>query len=124
MLKELHPDFQVLAGSTNDKTAGVFFRGERLFTIPNNQIYEHPLDTYGVQTSNGFVRHRTITDAMAMAKHALAEIMHGGDDADAIMGGGKFSEAALKAGDEQHTLADDQDYEAKQKQTKGGIFIP
>lgn len=124
ILKELHPEFQVLAGKTSDETAGVFFRGERLFTIPNNDIYEHPIATYGVETSSGFIHHRTTVDALAMAKKVMQDMKNNHEEYEATMGLGKFSDANLKAGNEQQTLADDQAYEAKQKESKGGVLLP
>lgn len=109
-LKKLHPEFQVLVGRNTDQTAGVFFRGERLFTIPNNNIYDKPIDAYGVETSTGFIRHRTIGDALAMAKKVLQEMKEGGEDYRATMGLGEFSEAKLAPSNEQAT--------------KGGIIVP
>lgn len=124
-LKKLHPEFQVIKGKVDDLTAGVFFKGERLFTIPGDEIYEHPIDTYGVDVHEGlFIRHRTSTEAMQMAKKVLRDMREGGVEYRATMGLGEFSDESLRPGNEAQELADEQAYEAKQKETNGGILIP
>jgi len=123
-LKKLHPDFYVLAGSPTDQTAGVFFKNERLFTIPNINIYDHPIDSYGVETSTGFIRHRTTKDAIAMAKKLLQDMKNNHDEYEATMGLGKYSAKNLKEGNEKEEWEAEQAYIKSQKQTKGGIILP
>ena len=99
-LRKLHPDFEVIKGKETNKTAAVLFRGVYQFAIPADGIYENKNDEYGVliqrPTGEIFVRHRTIPEALAMAKNVLKQMREGGEQYRAMMGLGEFSDSNLK----------------------------
>lgn len=96
-LQKLHPDFVVIKVKPEHQTAAVLFKGVYQFAIGGNGIYQDPNNLYGLDHPSGtFIRHRTIPEAIAMAKNILKKMHEGGEDYRAMMGLGEFSDANLK----------------------------
>jgi hypothetical protein len=97
-IRKLNPEFQVMRAKQDSLTAAVLFKGVYQFAIPANGLYKDKNDSYGFEhpTSGNFLRHRTIGEAMAMAKHIVAGMNKGSEDYRAQMGLGEFSEAEMK----------------------------
>lgn len=95
-LRKLHPDFSVIKVNPTAQTAAVLFKGVYHFAIGGNGIYKEKNDSYGLEHPNGmFIRHRTLPEAMAMAKHIVSEMKKGSEDYRAQMGLGEFSDSEM-----------------------------
>lgn len=96
-LQKLHPDFTVIKVKPENQTAAVLFKGVYQFAIGGNGIYQDPNDAYGLDHPSGrFIRHRTIPEAVSMAKNVVRMMKEGGEDYRATMGLGEFSDTNLK----------------------------
>ena len=95
--KNVHPDFTVFKAKESYQTAAVLFRGVYQFAIGGNGIYQEKNEAYGLDHPSGrFIRHRTLPEAIAMAKNIVAEMNKGGVNYRAAMGLGEFSDANLE----------------------------
>lgn len=99
-LQRIHPDLTVISNPKIEALAGVYFQGSFLFGIPNHNIYDEANSAYSIELPTGMMmRHRTRPEALAMAKEQIRQLKFSPDEADAILGRGKYSAAALKADD-------------------------
>jgi hypothetical protein len=95
-VQKIHPDLTILPNPKIDGLAGIYFQGTFLFGVPNHNIFNDENKQYGIDLPNGmFVRHRTRLEALAMVKKQVEMLKFDKDNADAILGRGKYSEAAL-----------------------------
>lgn len=95
-LKQINRDLAIQSNITFPGLAGVYFKGEYLFAIPDNDIYDDVRQGYFIVIHDGRQqRHRTRIEALGMAK-AMIDQMNDNDHLDAVMGTGKYSKEALK----------------------------
>lgn len=77
--------------------AGVYFKGEYLFAIPDGNIYEEKKPGYGVVGFDGrMIAHRTIGEALILAKHYVNKAKSDSDYFDALTGQGNYAKDKLK----------------------------
>lgn len=96
--KELHgidPHITIKKSPTPG-LAGVYWRDEYLFAIPDHNIYDDINETYAIEMPSGkMMRHRTRHEAIGMAKILIHRIKTDPDYGDATMGVGKYSNQSL-----------------------------
>jgi len=78
-----------------EKLAAVTYGGEDLFTIPNHEIFDDRIQSYG-RGDGRFIVHRTRIEALEGVKEKLKQLQDK-DYADAFFGRGEYSEAALRS---------------------------
>lgn len=76
--------------------ASVCFKGQSLFAVPDNDIFDDPTPMYSITLPNGTeVVHRGRKDALSMAR-IMVKRFEDPDNLDALLGVGKYSDEALK----------------------------
>ena len=82
--------------------AAIVLRGNEICTIPNNNIYDEPNGSYGVDLRNDgrFVRHRTRQEALEIVKTTLARIESDKEFEQQFFGTGEYSDTALRSKDD------------------------
>ncbi len=96
-LTDIHKDFKIIRNSKAVGLATVFFKGQPLFAIPSEGIYDEPQPGYGLELPTGsFVRHRTRPEALAFINNLVLKMKSDPDYFEAMMGLGKYSDASLR----------------------------
>ncbi len=94
-LKQINAGFSIKSNPKILGMAGVHFKGEFLFAVPDNDIYDDVKMNYSVVGFDGrTLVHRTRPEAIGMAK-TMIQRFSDDDYLDATMGTGKYSDDKL-----------------------------
>ena len=80
-----------------NKLASILYCGSEVCAIPNDNIYDEPNGSYGIDLRGDgrFVKHRTRPEALQIVKDTLERIKNDKEFADQFFGRGDYSDAAL-----------------------------